>query len=94
MSPKSFSISSTALNSDKNWVTTDVQPRSAKANTATTVDMDALSVAARIAQGAAGGIVAMVEPTAIARRIAIRKLNDEIEGRLSPSDTFASKTAG
>lgn len=90
MSPK---ISSTAVSSGKNWVDTNLQPRAAKSQTsAALTDPDTLFISANIAQGSK--IVAMVEPATVNKRLAIRKLNDEVEGRLSPSDTFASRTAG
>lgn len=90
MSPK---ISSTAVTSDKNWVDAKLQPLTPAAGTAAAVvDPGSLFISAQVGQESR--ILAMLEPAAMTKRLAIRKLNDEVEGRLSPSDTFASKTAG
>jgi hypothetical protein len=93
MNPKSVSISNTAVVSDKNWVAADVRLRTTRGSTAVSNDPDALVISVRVMRGDQK-IVTTVEPTAATRRAAIRKLNNEIEGRLSPYDTHASKTAG
>lgn len=50
-----------------------------------------LMLQVRIVEQVQGGaqFVLMVDPVAIDRKLAIRKLNDRLEGRMPHSDTFA-----
>jgi hypothetical protein len=60
------------------------------------VEPSAMIVSERIQASDAPGtkITVSVEPASVSRRQAILRLNEEIEGRSSAADTYASKTAG
>jgi hypothetical protein len=96
MSPKSDKPSSTAVMTSDNWVTTgSVRFHSGAGKTSVLSDLGSVIISgqSRVSGGKAE-IVLSVDPAAVTKRMAIRKLNEELEGRYSPTETFASKTAG
>ena len=97
MSPKSFKISSTAASSPEAWITTEVTLRVAKGSTNARLDDPYTElIAARRSINDQGNpeIILSIEPATVSKKLAIRKLNEELEGRFSATETFASKTAG
>jgi hypothetical protein len=96
MSPKNLLISSTATSSTTgDWRPVDSLPPAKHRGTSFELEPNAILVSERRqVSEAAGKITVSIEPASFSRRQAIRRLNEEIEGRSSPSDTYASKTAG
>ncbi len=97
MSPKSDKPSSTAVMTSDNWVTTKlVRFHSGAGKTSVLSDLNSVIISGQshVSGGGKAEIVLSVDPAAVTKRMAIRKLNEELEGRYSPTDTFASKTAG
>lgn len=98
MSPKTNRMSSTAAPStSENWQIVDQLQIGRKTGTASIeTEPSALIISER--RQAAGlldqRITVSIEPASVSRRQAIRRMNEEIEGRSSPTETFASKTAG
>jgi hypothetical protein len=97
MSPKSDKPSSTAVITSDNWVNTPlVHFHSGTGKTSVLSDPNAVIISgqSRVSGEGKAEIVLSVDPSAVTKRMAIRKLNEELEGRYSPTDTYASKTAG
>jgi hypothetical protein len=97
MSSKTIKPSSTFVTtSDSVWVGTILQPPSIKGSTSVQNDPYVVMLTGRtqIGLGGAAEIVTSIEPTTVSKKLAIRRLNDEMEGRVIPTETYASKTAG
>jgi hypothetical protein len=98
MSQKSIQISSTATSTTtQDW--RPVEPLAPAKNRGTAgfqVEPSAMIVSDRRQASDAPNIkiTVSIEPASVSRRQAIRRLNEEIEGRSWPADTYASKTAG
>jgi hypothetical protein len=97
MSSKDIKPSTTAVITSENWVTTVfVRPHSAAGKTTALSDPNAVIISgqSRVSREGKTEIILSVDPAAVTKKMAIRKLNEELEGRYSPSDTYASRTAG
>jgi hypothetical protein len=97
MSTKNIEPSSTAVMTSDNWVSTKmVRLHEGVVTTSVLSDPNVVIISgqSRVSGEGKAEIVLSVDPSAVTKRIAIRKLNEELEGRYSPSDTYASKTAG
>jgi len=96
VSTKNTRLSSTTVSTTSNWVNTDVPLHSAKGTTVVHTDPNAVIISGKshINKEGRAEIVISVEPTTVSKRQAIRRLNEELEGRFAPSDTYASRTAG
>jgi hypothetical protein len=97
MNTKNIKPSSTAVTTSDNWVSTpSVRMRPGVGKTSVLSDPNAVIILgqSRVGGGGRAEIVLSVDPSAATKRMAIRKLNEELEGRYSPTDTYASKTAG
>jgi hypothetical protein len=97
MSSKTIKPSSTAVMTSDTWVTTSlVSFRSGAGKTSVLSDPNAVTISgqSRVTGEGKAEIVLSVDSSAVTKRVAIQKLNEELEGRYSPTDTYASKTAG
>ena len=89
-------LSTTAVATAGDWINTDVPLHYAKTATVVQTDPNAVIISGRASVNKEGKaeILLSLDPRAVSKKAAIRKLNEELEGRFSPSDTFASRTAG
>jgi hypothetical protein len=97
MSPKPLSVSSTSASmSNLDWRQADaLVPGKGASTTSTETDLPiVVATERRLASSiSAAAINVSIAPASASRRQAIRRLNEELEGRSLPSDTYASKTA-
>jgi len=97
MSPKNVPMSSTATTTIREWLPAEpLLPTKSRGTAVLQVEPSAMIVSERrqASDAPAIKITMSIEPASVSRRQAIRRLNEEIEGRSSPADTYASKTAG
>jgi len=98
MSPKNTRISSTATSaSTQAWLPAEAMtPTKKSGTTALQTESGVVIVSQRRHASDALGmkITVSIEPGSASKRQAIRRLNEEIEGKASPADTYASRTAG
>lgn len=98
MSPKTVRISPTSPAAAQDWRTVDVSvPSKAKGTAVFQTEQSGLIVTERRQASDTRLMMKMtvfVDPASASKRQAIKRLNDQLEGRASPADTYASKTAG
>lgn len=96
MSPQNIRMSSTASLAEQNWKPAELTSSDSKVTTGFNLEKTTIVVSQRrqASDVSNAKITVSIEPASVSKREAIRRLNDEIEGRSSPTDTFASRTAG
>lgn len=92
-SSKKISSTNVSISSD-GWQTVDLQQKAASpADTRAVSNESVLMMQGRYIECPQGGvqIVITVDPAAVDRKIAIRQMNDRLEGRSPRSDTFIDR---
>jgi hypothetical protein len=93
-------ISSTSASGIGEWVRVNETPRMAEARTTVGISAkDVVLIPGRLVRGRPGSaekseVQLSIEPRSVSRKLAIRRLNDQMEGRSIPSTTLATKNVG